>query len=247
MHNYRRLILALLCATLPGLVRAEPLHITAPDEAALTTIQGSDWNFGVYFQSDNREIRFQDADVLMEGQHAMARVGYKVLPFLQIYVDGGWYQGQLDEERGSGGSTLAAGASASLAEYVIKASPVLGRQQTFTLLVSGDMSQSQSSVSDRGDLTWHEYRLMPTVRYLRNLEGPDNWHPYQPTGVALQGGPVFTRLDGDVNGESLEGKQDIGFFLGLDMRMGGGWNLNFNSAWYGANDRTLRLGAGFYF
>jgi hypothetical protein len=247
MNKYRTLIASVLCAGLPGLAWGASPHITAPDNSALTTVEAEGWNFGVYFESDQRDVQVLGGDKLMESQSVMARVGYKVLPFLQVYVDGGWSQAQLDEDTGSGSASFGAGASASLAEYVIKSSPVLGKKETFAILLSGHVSQSESSLAHDGDLKWREYQLVPAVRYLVNLEGPENWHGYQPTGVALKTGVIFTTLDGDIGGDNLDGKRDAGFYLGVDMRMAEGWVLALDTALYGANDRTLRAGAGFYF
>jgi len=248
-NSRHKLILFAVCAGLSGMSWAEQSHITTPDQSVLETVQAEGLSFGVYLQSDNREIQIQGADRLLEGEHVMARLGYKVLPFLNTYLDAGWFQAQLGEDKGSGGSSMAIGFSASLAEYVIDESPILGRKQTFAFLVSAKAEQSKSSLRDGGDLTWREYRIIPAVRYLKNMDDSGNWRPYQPTGVAMQGGVIFSRQDGDLDGGSIESKRNagLGFFLGLDMRMAQGWIMTIDGFFYSANDRTLCAGTCFYF
>jgi hypothetical protein len=248
-NNWHKLVVFAVCAALSGLSWAEPAHITTPDQSALETVQAEGWSFGVYLQSDKRGMQIQETDSLLEGEHVMARLGYKILPFLNAYLDAGWFQAQLGEDKGSGGASMAVGVSASLAEYVIDDSPVLGRKQTFAFLVSAQAEQSRSSLRDSGDLTWREYQIIPSVRYLKNMDDSGNWRPYQPTGVAMQGGIIFSRQDGDLDGGSIESKRNagLGLFLGLDMRMAQGWIMTINGFFYSANDHTLSAGTCFYF
>jgi hypothetical protein len=225
--------------------------ITSPSGALLSTTEAQKWNFGVDYLFAQRDIEIVSATRFMESQQLMARFGYEVFPFLNLQVGAGWCQAQLDERKGDSGVALSAAATASLAEYIIDSSPVLGKKQSVAILFTARYLQSQSGF-DEGeegdkDFAWHEVQLLPAVRYFINLEGPENWQGYDPTGVAATFGPLVSDLRGEFGTDTLEGERNTGLLLGFDMRFFQGWVFNFTGMFYDSNDRSLSIGAGYYF
>ena len=249
-------VLVCCLSLLPLATLGEEGKITTPSRSLIETTQSGGWNFALDYTFRNRDLSIADSERILKEQQLAAYCGYELFDFLNLQAGAGWVRPQLNGVPGKSGFALLGNATASLAEYIIEKSPVLGKQQSLGLLVSGRYIGTQSEIDDTTkttviaedqDFKWHEFQVIPMVRYYLNLEGPENWAPYDPTGYDVQAGVIYDDARGDLGASRFAAQRKGGLYLGLDMRFTKGWVFTFNGSFYSSSDLTMAIGSAYYF
>ncbi|MBN1673031.1 MAG: hypothetical protein JXR37_18440 [Kiritimatiellae bacterium] len=238
--------LVLCCFLIPLAGRAQSSLISAPARSAVETGRAAGWTFEARFQSDSRELKAGNTVVDLGMARLVARAGVDILPYLQLAVDAGWNRAELDGEEGEGGLLLGAGLRMNVYEYVIEASPVLGRKQTIKLGAAATYARGESNFGAT-DFDWAAVTVAPWIAYTRNVEGPDNWRPYAPSGVAVYGGLVWASIDADYGDVGLDENRNFALLLGGDMRMYSDVSFNLEVQFFTEGDVSSSVAIGYHF
>lgn len=220
--------------------------LSVPAEPLVSLQSPAGWSLGARWQGDSREFDVGDEALDMDMNHALAQVGYSVLPSLHLRGELGWARAEQDFEDGEGGLEWAVGAVANLVEFVLESSPVVGKQQTIGLGFELFYREVESNF-DEADFEYGEVTAAPVFTYARNRRGDVVWRPYQPEGVLVQAGVQFSSIDGDYGDEGVAENRDFGFLAGAGMQWENGWVTQFRAVLYGAHDRSLGLGVAYNF
>lgn len=237
---------ALLTALATAAV-AEPLPpLTVPSGTVLTLERPQGMSVGIVWIQQARELRSRGAALDLEAWHALAEVGVQPLPWLMIAAGVGATEATIDGDDGEAGLDWRIRAEASLAEYVIARSPVLGRKQFVRFGVRSAFQGSESNTPEY-DMDWRELTFEPTVSYVANLRGPDRWHPYDPTGVSIRSSLLFSRIEGSRDGRSVRENQDFGFSVGASMQFVGGVTASLDVQSFQEGSYTVAAGLAYAF
>lgn len=269
----RGAVCVLLFSPSPGV--AEPTGDMRPTTHSVIHLeQTSGWNLGARFQVDRRRLDVDGEELALDVRHAYFRLGARLLPFLHAWGEAGVAGADRQDADGSSGFAWGVGAGASLFDYVIRKSPVVGPQETISIEAEALYRVAESELPPRRiwvldenaqgedryverladpeqdediDLTWKDARIAALFVYRLNRMGDRIWRPYEPTGYAVRGGPVYARTTGDYGTKSVRERNDFGAQFGFDIRLDSGWMFRTDLTWFNGNDRELSLGVHRFF
>jgi len=239
-------LLAVVLVVVP-MSRAEP-KIGSPSRSLVTLDDPAGWTIGVRAQFDTRAFDTGTDDLDIDITHLVARMGYSLTPFASLYAEAGtsYAEQENENEEGERGLEWAALLEVSLVEYVMRESPVVGRQETLSLATTVSYRQSESNFDDV-DFSWNELSVVPTVSYTLNRRVEAIGHAYEPNGARARIGLLFATIDGEYGNEDVEEDRNFAFVAGADLLSSAGWVLGIDAAFYGSSDRTLSLGLQYNF
>lgn len=240
-------VLCLLIVTVAFSVHAEG-EMRAPSDALIRLNTPEGWSVGIRHQIDRREF-ISGSDILdLDLLHTVASLGYSVLPFLHVKVEAGRSKAEAIEDgrEGESGFEWSASATANVIEHKLARATSVGAKRAVSFAIQAGVTSSESNFSDR-DFSWEEMYFSPTVTYVVNRQAAARWHSHEPTGTAIRGGLMFSHVDGDDGGASIEENRDFAFRAGADARTVGGWVLSLDGTFFGGNDHTLSLGLNYNF
>ncbi|MBN1558012.1 MAG: hypothetical protein JW951_07690 [Lentisphaerae bacterium] len=203
----------------------------------------SGWSVGARWDTGARDFDAESRDLDVDLSHWIAWAGYTPLPWLGLYVEAGSSRAELIEEKGERGLAAGLGARFTLAEYVIRRSPVSGRRQFVSFGGDGFYRYRESNF-DNADFDWTEFGVVPEFVY--TVYDPAA-HKHRPKGMRLRGGLIFADADGRYGGEDVEAERNFGFRAGFDMLGESGWLGAVTAELYGSGDNVVSLGVGYYF
>ena len=218
----------------------------APSEALISIDKPVAWSVGIRYCMSRRAFQTGITATDFDITHAVARVGYSILPSIHASAELGQSRAQRKDRDGERGLEYSAGIDINLLEHVIHSSPVVGRKKSLTAGVTAEYRRSESNFTDL-DFHWEEISTSPFIAYVVNHKGDALWHPYAPTGTRVTGGLVFSHVDGKYGLGDLEGTRDFGATMGAAFRFTSGWIAEFDTTLLGDNDRSVSLGVSYYF
>ncbi len=229
-----------------ALAPAPAQKLEATDQALLRLDRPAGAQVGARLEVGMREFKFADDLLKVDLTHVLARAGGNPLPFLNCWGEAGWVRAEMDpDETGEGGLEWALGADAKLVEWVLDASPVIDRKETFALELGASYRSLESNFEDN-DLSWGEVRVGPSINYVRRHTGEVRRY-YEPLAVAARLGLAYVNADGEYGAEDLSENRDFALTLGFDLLGGSGWVTRFGVAFLGADEREFTLGAFYNF
>jgi len=233
---------------LPGTVPFSSGQELEPTVAPLIRIgEPSGWSTELRLQRDSREFAVGAEDVMdVQIDHLVFRLGARVLPFLQGWVEAGTVRAEQTARRGEAGFEWAVGGHVKVLEYVLSSSPVLGTTQGLSLEVNGSY-RAASSEFPGAQLKWSDTRIIPAVAYTHNRLGEYRWHHAEPSGLVMRGGLVFNSTSGDFGDEDLEENRDFGAMASVDLRWESGWLTRLRGVFFGQDERELSISVGRHF
>lgn len=236
-----RVSVALLFFTLDGgsAVRANELQGTT--SALWTVEQESGWQAGIRLQIGRREWSIDEESVGMDIRKVAVRGGVRLAGIAQIWGEVGGSEMEALDEQGDGGLLWGVGGALSVFEYVIRQSPVSGRQETLNVDVEGSYHEAKSSFNE-GDFKWKDTRVATLFAYRIDRRSDLIWRPYEPTGYALRAGPMYRWSRGKFVNENLKEEKDFGVLLGVDVLISSGWIGRVELEQMGSSDREWSFG-----
>lgn len=246
-----KMTLSLARITLGTLFLATPFSSSAnelaPTSDALISIQGDvGWNMGLQLQNGRREWVDGAQTLSADTRKLGVRGGVRLAKIMHIWGEVGVMEAEFTEEKGDGGLAWGVGGGLSIIEYVIRQSPVLGKQEVIALEVEASYRRSESGF-DKQDLKWNDTRIAPLFVYRVDQRSAVLWRPYQPTGYVWRMGPLYNRTDGSFGEMDLEEKNEFGALVGVDVRFHSGWMARLEMQWLDSSDREWTLGVHRYF
>ncbi len=278
---------SLFMAVTAAFINFMPYHEARADEMgptsdALVSLEArSGWNMGARLQFDRRRLTTNGGELDLDVMQGFFRAGVRIAPFLHIWGEAGAartdhslfisgepaagdpaVRSRLELDGGTG-FAWGIGAGASVFEYVIRRSPVVGRKESIAVEIDAIYRVAESdfdvetvdasagpdggSATENIDLKWKDARIAALFVYRLNQAGDNLWRPYEPTGYALRSGPVFSRVTGDFGEDSVREKNDFGALFGFDVRWESGWMGRFDVTWFSGNDREIAVGVHRFF
>lgn len=245
----RHLLLNLFCV----FIGASCLSVSANEMGAtsqpLVSIEGQrGWNTGVRLQWERRQWLIDELTQNVEARRLTGRLGVRVLPFLHVWGEAGVVEVERwDTNEKKTGFAWGVGGGASVFEYVINRSPVVGVKESVGIDVEALYRVSDVNFGEERELKWKDARIQPMFVYRLNLRGEHTWRQYEPNGYVLRGGPVYARVTGEDAEESLRERNEFGALLGIDVRWLSGWMTRFEVTWFDGSDREWSLAVHRFF
>jgi hypothetical protein len=230
----------------------EQTHISVPAGSLMSvdTLNGLTMESSVRFLG--REIEWNGTVWGLDGWWWSVGLGYSPAPFLRLGALAGAATADVDlregdySREGDYGLLWGLNSSVALLEYVLEESPVFGHLKAIRFLADLEYLHAEPGV-DGDDITVEEIVFAPHVVYAVNLRGAERWHPYEPLGVAVRGGIVWSSVNADIDDHSFDEANSFGLLLGADMQFNERIALRLTSRIFSEDDYTLSSSLGYYF
>lgn len=218
-----------------------PAGSASTDTALFSLNPAGSWTAGARFEREHREIRHSGTVLDLEANRLALFLTHSPLSWIAVTIGAGAAEADIKGREGEYGIDWHAGARIGILEHVLDRSPVRGRTSLLRLDTALDFRRAQSNFPD-SNFHWQEWRLIPSVSYLKSMPARREGFMLDPDATALHAGMVFSWLDGRLDGASLRENRNFGLLLGADARLADSWTLFAQGIAFQASELSFSIG-----